>query len=83
MRSTYRNAGMKIADSEVVVIVRNATMQNGQIVAKVDVATTMVTKESGTKATEESGFTDPHELTFHPKDSGYALISDVLAPPPD
>ena len=83
MRSTYRNAGMKIADSEVVVTVRNATMQNGQIVAKVDVATTMVTKETGTKATEESGFTDPHELTFHPKDSGYALISDVLAPPPD
>ena len=83
MRSTYRNAGMKIADSEVVVTVRNATMQNGQIVAKVDVATTMVTKETGAKATEESGFTDPHELTFHPNDSGYSLISDVLAPPTD
>ena len=62
---------MKIADSEVVVTVRNATMQNGQIVANVDVATTMVTKETGAKATEESWLTDPHELTVHPNDSGY------------
>ncbi|MFF5791950.1 hypothetical protein ACFY5D_07880 [Paeniglutamicibacter sp. NPDC012692] len=83
MRSTYRNAGMKIADSQVVVTVRDATMQNGQIVAKVEVAATMVTRESGNKATEESEFTEPHQLTFHPKDSGYALVSDELAPPLD
>ena len=83
MRSSYRNAGMKIDDSEVVVTVRDATMQNGQIVAVVEVAATMVAKETGNKATEASGFTEPHELTFHPKDSGYALISDVLAPPLD
>lgn len=58
-------------------------MQNGQIVANVDVAATMFTRENGNQASAESEFTDPHELTFHPTDNGYALVSDVLGSPID
>lgn len=83
VRSTYREAGINIADSQVVVTVRDATMQNGQIVANVDVAATMLTRENGNQASAESEFTDPHELTFHPTDNGYALVSDVLGSPID